>query len=654
VRALIFKQLREQALLALFVAAVAWALSGGMTMEIATAFQRGSGSVRIASFWLVVGLVLGVDALERDRRSAAREYLAHRGLSARQQCAARLIASSIYVAFAGALAAARFFAESSDLHPDALAFDPVSTLASAALAACSSIWGLAIGSLVAAFVRTRWRLVLVLVPVGRGAWMVLASWQSWAGERIAPNEWTWILWNVGASACVFALAAQAHLRGHDLSRALQGRVRSAGGLAVLALTWLTLHGLVTVLADVELQASVTRQPFIVARDGRLKLVDALGSGAYTSEQLVFRVVGGSPPSVNFAEQYGLIQRIRPTGFEFGTSQVDLELRPRAGFALERGAELFVPKLQFDLRAWCVVARHERFDPRYQADSKLARLPLPLELDPSARVQLVRPDGRAFSRTLERVALPHSRGSMLLTDSGDCTLWTVGFESHKPRLMKHELPDGDSWTGWTGSEVQDYQSDSKFGPGPRLRGRHGWYEWTGASFTRRAAGAPSTTPVGFTMQLLDNDVLAPHVVVIDDKSGERLEHRYEAPLHSAALLFGAMALRSPLASVAQFLSTDDFAQGARASHSVLSGGRRPWLLAFNAAVSLIAGGWLARRGALGLSRAWWAVALAFGPLAAVVAAVIEPRYPPPREAPARRPKVRIVGLDAPGRRTRVST
>lgn len=655
-RALIFKQLRGQALVGVFVAALAglptvWALMGG----IASANQRVVVVPFIAAAWLLGGLLLGLDALERDRRSAARQYLAHRGLSARRQFAAKLTASAVYVALAGALTAARFLSETLDWDRGALAFSPFFTLALAAMAACSSIWGLAVGSLVAAFVRTRWRLVLVLVPVGVGAWMVLKLWQSWAGERLAPNEWTWILWNVGVSACVVALAAHAHRRGHDTSRALRGRVRPVAGLAVLALTWLAIDGLVTVLADAELQAGVTRQPRIVARDGRLKLVDALDPGAYTSELIVFRLVDVFPPSVSFVEEFGSIQRMRNTGFEFGAATVQLEAVSSGGFALERGDEAFVPKLEFDLRAWCVVAGHERIEPRFLADSRFTRVPAPPGFDPSASVRLVRPDGRKFSRTLERVARPRPRdGSVLLTDSGDRTLWSVEFESHRPRLVKLELPGGDAWTGWTRSEEENFGFDSDFGPTARLRGSNGWYEWTGAGFTRRLGGAPSTAPEGFTVQRLDSDVLAPHVVVIDNKSGERLEHRYEVSLRTAALAFGALTLRAPPASLAQFFSPDDFAHGSRASRTVLSGGRRPWLLVVNGGLSLLAGGWLARRRALGLSRAWWAVALAFGPLAAIVAVMIEPRYPQARETPARRPKMLITGLVVPRRRNRASS
>lgn len=653
-RALILKQLREQALFAALVLALAWVPSVlVLTRGFTSGAQRGEAMALVAAFWFVAGLLSGVDALDRDRRSLARQYLAHRGLSARRQFAARLISSSICVALAGALAAAHFYWETLDWDRDSAVFDPLSSIALAALAACSSIWALAIGSLVAAFVRTRWRLVLVLVPVGVGAWTVLSSWQGWAGDHLAPNEWTWILWNVGTSACVFALAAQAHRRGHDTSRAVRGRVRTVAGLAVLALTWLTIHEFVTDLADGALLSNASRQPAICVRGGRLQLVDAEDRSAWSSAPIVFQPADELLPLVEWVHGGGQMQRLRSTGFEFGPAAVDPEVAPSGGFALERGAELFVPKPSFDLRAWCVVVRHERIDPRYQADSRLARIPVPLEFDPSARVQLVRPDGREFSRTLERVELPNSRGSMLLTDSGDRTLWTVGFESHKPRLIKHELPGGDSWTGWTGSEDEDYQSDSKFGPGPRLRGHKGWYEWTGAGFEWRHTGPPSSAPADFTVQRLDNDVLAPHVVVIDGKSGERLEHRYELSPSFAALGFGTMALRAPVASVAHFLSDDDFAHGARASRTVFAGGRRPWLLVLNAALSLVAGGWLARRRALGLSRAWWAVALALGPLTAVVAALIEPKHPSPREAPTRRRKMLIAGLGAPVRRSRGS-
>lgn len=645
-RQLIVKHLRDQALLAVLLGAVA--ITSSWVSLLAASLQAASTGAALSAPWFLTGVLLGADALERDRRGSMRQYLAHRGLSARRQFAARGGAATLLLAGLVAFAIALFALRALDPEHEALRAQLPVHLAVVGVAASSSLWGLAIGLLTAAFVRTRWRLAIALILAGFGAWELAKTWQSAVGDVLAPNEWTWIGSNVVASACVLRLAAEVHCVDRDPSRPLPGRVRSIAGLAVLALASAPLRWRAETLCDSALRWNAREQPAIALAGGKLTLVEGDDPSEAGQATPLLKPLDLLPRRPWLVYPGGYVTPAR-TGFEFGPAQLPMEVPPQQRFAVEHLGALFVPELSFDRRAWQVRASFARVDERWNESSKLPRVVAAPDFNPRGVTTLERPDGRSFSRQLEYVPRHAGGASFLLTDSGDLTLWTVAYSGIEPHLTKLELPDGDEWMGWDQSEEYFDDLDGLFARrGPRLRGRNGLHEWTSSGFVR-VAPKPAA---GFTVRFLDDDVLAPHVEVVHPSGAPRFEHRYGASPRWTALALLATTLDAPAVTLADFVRPAAALAPPDERPSLVASGRRPWLLALHVALGLVCAHWLARRQTFGLSRVWWALALLVGPATAALAVVLEPR---PKLASTPLPPRRLIliatGRTARRRRTR---
>ncbi len=152
-RPLIVKHFRDQALLAVLLGGVAIAATWGSLL--AASFGTSGLGAALSASWLLTGVLLGADALERDPRGSMRQYLARRGLSALRQLAARAGAAALLLAALVAFALALFALRALEPEHEALRAALPIHLAVVGVAASSSQWGLAIGLLTAAFVRTR-------------------------------------------------------------------------------------------------------------------------------------------------------------------------------------------------------------------------------------------------------------------------------------------------------------------------------------------------------------------------------------------------------------------------------------------------------------------------------------------------------------------
>ncbi len=645
-RQVIVKHLHDQALLALLLSAVTTTTS--WTSSLAASYGTSGLGASQSAPWFLAGLLLGADALERDRRGAMRQYLAHRGLSARRQFAARAGAAALLLAVLVAFATALIALRALEPELQALRAALPSHLAVVGVAATSSLWGLAIGALTAAFVRSRWRLAIALILAGLSAWELAKTWQSAVGDVLASNEWTWIGWNVAASGCVLRLAAEVHGVDKDSSRPLRGRVRSIAGLAVLALASAPLRWRAQTLCDSALRSNAREQPAIALAGRRLTLVEGEDASQAGGATPLFEPRELLPRRPWLGYSGGYVQLAR-TGFEFGPAQIQMEVPPQQRFAVELDGALFVPALCFDLRAWQVRASFAQVDERWKESSKLPRVVATPDFDPHRLTTLERTDGRSFSPQLEYLARREGGSSFLLTDSGDLTLWTVAYSGIEPHLTKLELPDGDEWMGWDQSEEYFDDLDGLFARrGPRLRGRNGLHEWTSSGFVR-VAPKPAA---GFTVRFLDDDVLAPHVEVVHPSGAPRLEHRYDASPRWTALALLATTLDAPAVTLADFVRPAAALAPPDERPSLVASGRRPWLLALHVALGLVCAHWLARRQTFGLRRVWWALALLVGPATAALAVALEPR---PKLASTPLPPRRLIliatGRTARRRRTR---
>lgn len=648
-RQLIVKHLRDQALLALLLGGLACKLCVSALWNGADwVYGQGAG---LSAAWFFAGLLLGADSLERDRRGPLRQHLAHRGLGARRQFAARATASALslftFLMLELALLAALAF-QSDD---DALNRSLPTILVTASVTGTSLLWGLATGALTAAFVRTRWRLAIALVFVGAGAWVRAVSWQSAVGDVFAPNEWTWVGWNLLASTGVLWLASEAHRLDRDPTRPIAGPVRGIAGLAVLALASTTLGALMQTTCAAAIRSNALAQPTIALADGRLELVDDDNSSRVGRAVTLLAPSELLPRGPVFTLPTGLLL-LHKTGFEFGPQRIALEVPGEPRFAVEHGGSLFLPELCFDLRAWQVRASFAEVDARFRDDSKLPRTSAPAHFDPHASIVLERPDGKPFSRQLERVEGGEGSSGFLLTDSGDLTLWTVAYSGLEARLTKLELPDGDAWKGWhaTGASSHDlhWLLSSR---GARLIGEKGPYQWTSLGFERVGDATPTGRGAGFVVRILDDDVLSPRVEIAHVSGAPRLEHRFAATPDSTALAVLTSTLDAPVYTLSSFLRPVRADRDPLEYTTLVSAGRRPWLLGLHVAIGLACAYWLARRQSFGLRRAWWALALLVGPAAAAFAALIEPRHRAPSEAPSQRRGLRIAGFNHSKRRRR---
>ncbi len=402
---------------------------------------------------------------------------------------------------------------------------------------------------------------------------------------LAPNEWTWIGWNVVVSACVLRFAAEVHCVDKDPSRPSPGRVRSIAGRAVLALASAPLRWRAETLCDSALRSNAREQPAIALAGGKLTLVDGDDPSEAGQATPLLEPLDLLPRRPWLVYSGGYVP-LESSGFNFGPAQFPMEVSPEQHFAMAHPGDLFVPELHFDLRARRVRADFARVDERWEKSSKLPRIAAAPDFDPHGVTTLERPDGRSFSRQLECLGRREGDASFLLTDSGDLTLWTVACSGIEPQLTGLELPDGDEWMDW--GQSGEYFGDLDWLLArrlPRLRGQKRSYEWTSTGFARVADALEPSAAANFTVRILDNDVLAPHVEVAHKSGAPRLEQRYEASPSWTSLAFAATTFDAPVVTLAEFARPKLAPCAPTERLSLVASGRRPWLLALHVALGL---------------------------------------------------------------------
>ncbi len=640
-------QLYRKQLRAHFVLAALFAFAAWRTGLVAPSFVGSDGRIEVTGFgiapvWGVFGLFLGFDGYQRERTADTYSMLRHRGVSGWRVIAARAAASySVLVAVFG-VACVVELVQAPVLPTRGVAFSS-GHAAVAALAASSALLGHSTGVLCAQLRRSRWMRVLIALLAGVGMFVWTLQWQSFAGDRLLPNEFAWLAWIVSVSAVLYFLAAHAFRRAFDETRPFEGWIRTASGLAVLSCIAPTALSLAGHFQWRAVRDHALRLPSIETDSAGVRLVGALPldrrhtlAAQFEPVQRVERWQDADDPS-----DPRHVPHLSP--FQFGEHWKPLVAPGLEGVMLaDRESRLFRRELRFGVRSGRVLCRtlDRRLHPVKREPQPRIEVPDGVTLPFS--LELKRSDGRRFSRQTWLLRDPDDVSS-LLADNADRTLWKIDASTAIPSLQRVELPGGDEWQGF---EIDASRADPwDFSEAPRrnganwIRGLKATYVWSARGLVKSPLHSPGRTAPEATTQFLDDDLLEPHVIVRNARGDKSLEHRYSLEARDAMEIYAFAALRSPLAGLAAFSGLDSSAV-TESAYPLYVSGRRPWLLAANAALSALAASFLVHRRALGLQRAWWLIALLTGPLAWLCVALIEPwrRPQPPPAAHRRRPRI----------------
>jgi hypothetical protein len=645
---LYLKQLRAHFVLALVFAIGAWR---GRTLwpNIASAEDRTEAMVlALAWMWGILGLFLGFDGFQRERTADTYSVLRHRGLAAWRAIAARSAASyTVLVAVFGVACLAQVLdAAGSPFHRASLSANHAGL---AVLAAWSSLPGHAVGVLCAQLGRSRWIRVLTALLAGIGMLLGSMGWQAVAGDWLLPNEFAWVAWIVAVSACLYFLSARAFRRAYDETRPFEGWIRAASGLVLLFCLAPTALAVVAHFERRAIREHIKRLPSIDFTAHGLRLVDPLSIDQ--------RLVLGAPfdPALRIDPWRPIHDSSyphhvpRPSPFQFGEHWKPLAARELQSLVLvDRNGALFRRTVSLGERNGRVLCHTHEQQPE-QVDEALHRLvEAPELLTLPCSFELERSDGRRFSPRTWLLLEPNNHASTLLADDADRTLWTLDASMPIPMLQRVELPGGDDWLGFGSEALRVYSlafSEAlQRGDMSSIRGTKAIYEWTVGGLVKSNGYSHAQSPPQAVTRVLDDDLLEPHVIVQSTIGGSALQHRYALETRDALEIYASAALRSPLTGLAVYSGLDSFPVD-ESSHPLYVSGRRPWLLALNAALSMLVASWLVRRRALALRHSWWLLALLVGPGVVLFVALIEPwRRPSPPPA-VRRVLPRIAGVGA---------
>ncbi len=605
----------------------------------------------VAVAWGIAGALIGLMCAVGDEARGAREYTFHRGLPRSRVLLAQSLANLLSLAVAllvvvAAQAALGHWRNDPLTHPTPL----YGRLWELVLLSTSAVLGHGMGLSCGLMRQPRWMRMFFTLYAGCGVLYLVFAALRGLGESWIANEALWLALTIGGGAALHFLAARMLRQGVDEERTFAGPLRPT--VVVVALVIAAPATLLTVsqVQRAALSSSVRGAPllgwsngqWVETRDSRPKAL------LFDAEQRV-----DIAPGSEEARYYSVERNERV--LELGAGWRPLVNRQER-LADARGRS-------FRVGTW-IGARNGRVMAQAvgstHAPSESDSVePAPADLELPYRRELARGDGKALSQQLILLPPPAESDAWLIADAADRTLWRLDLAPALPTLS--QVGAEGSWSGIDvaiGRARAELEGASSQRNSSRvvLLTADGRRRWNG---TELAPAELATDEVWqseceavqrFTVEVVDADVLEPHVV-LRDKRGELepLEHRQRAPLGASFAAHLVSALRSPLASVQ---SAFDF-QPRRPTERhewfdpLVAGGRRPWLLALNLGLSLALALYFAAQRKSGL-RAWWLVLFAlFGPLTAVLARALEPRRAalpqPPRRTlrigprPARTPQ-----------------
>ncbi len=647
-REIVFKQLRDAAFpCALLVLICVFAFESGREFDITRRPGMDGTPPFVAFAWGLAGVFLGFLSAAGDAARGTRQHLQHRGLGrtpifwaqAAADALALAVSLAVLVAIDGTLAAFRH---------DALSEPPplYARYAEVALAALSAVLGRGLGVVGGAIHHASIvRLLCTQYGVCGAIYLTFVALRG-AGDRWLSNEVLWLVWTLGGGAALHLLGSSMHSQAPDAERPLRGRVRSVFGAAALAIAAPATLLTVALVERWAVETAANGMATIGVHEGRV-LVRHPSDSASTSALQGTLFDPSRSHELNYEEASYFFVARKPRVWELGADWRPLVNRQR-WIANPEG-------VAFNVQTW-IGARNGRIlaetvragRPPTVSGMTVEHVPGGVELP--YRRELTRPDGRPFSQRVVLLPPPRDADGWLLADAADRTLWRLGMQAALPTLDPVELDSDEVWTGL--DVAMDREAVGAEGPNSRRSSTRtvlvtsaGRRRWDGKRLnpaeleSSEVWRSEASEAVRFAVDVVDADVLGPHVTVRDARSGERLlEQRFAAPWGLGVVAHLASALRSPAAGV--LASLDEEVPRPKdldlLRDPLVAGGRRSWLLALNVGLSLVLAAWFTRRGALGLRWSWLALFALFGPLIALLARALEPRVPPPPRLAVRTP------------------